>query len=306
MKTKEEKMIENTPLTIFTPTYNRAYILPQLYQSLTAQTVKCFEWLIVDDGSTDDTESLVSAWITEKQIAIRYIKQENGGKMKAHNRGVEETTTELFLCVDSDDWLTENAVKYILDCWEQSSYRNDENCCGMVAYRGKNEKEPIGNSFPEALKLSTLSGLYQQGFRGDTSLIFKTSIIRQHPFPIIGNEKFITEAYVYDQMDLKYQLELLREIIIVCEYLEDGLTQNLVAISFKNPCGYSAYFIQKGNFATSYLTKFSFYIRANCFRREMHKVKMPIVPNNRFLFNAAYPFGLLLRMNKAHKKRRKG
>ncbi len=298
-------MMENASLTIFTPTYNRAYILSQLYDSLIGQTVKYFEWLIVDDGSVDETENLVASWIESGQITIRYIKQANGGKMRAHNRGVVETNTELFLCVDSDDWLPKNAVEMILNHWQYSSCKDDEHCCGMVAYRGKNDVEPIGNVFPHSIETATLSGLYQQGFRGDTSLIFKTSVIRQYPFPIIGNEKFITEAYVYDQIDLKYSLQLLREIIIVCEYREDGLTQNLTAVSFRNPCGYSAYFIQKGNLASAYHAKFAFYIRANCFRKETRKVVMPLQANNLLLYNLAYPFGLMLRIKKVLERLRR-
>ena len=92
-------------MTVFTPTYNRAYILPKLYDSLCQQTVKSFEWLIVDDGSVDNTQELVEKWIEEKKIEIRYFKQANGGKQRAHNLGVEKSKEEIFVCVDSDDYV---------------------------------------------------------------------------------------------------------------------------------------------------------------------------------------------------------
>src|SRR5665647_1656547 len=109
-------------LTIFTPSYNRGYILGQLYHSLLEQTCMDFEWVIVDDGSTDNTKDLVQAWTNEGKLTIRYIYQKNGGKMRAHNTGVLYATTELFLCVDSDDYLVETAVEEILLCWE--AHRN--------------------------------------------------------------------------------------------------------------------------------------------------------------------------------------
>ena len=117
-------------VTVFTPAYNRAYTLGRLYESLLKQTDKRFCWLIVDDGSTDQTEELVSNWIKENRIDIEYYKQENQGKPAAHNTGVELTKTELFTCVDSDDYLTDNAVGEILNAWE----RKTDGCIGILGY----------------------------------------------------------------------------------------------------------------------------------------------------------------------------
>lgn len=291
-------------LTIFTPTYNRAYSLPKLYHSLKEQSNRDFEWLIVDDGSVDETESLVSRWQTEGAVSIRYIRQENGGKMKAHNRGVLETKMPLFVCIDSDDWLIADGVEAILTTWAQEEISKNENLCGMVAYRGKNELKPLGNEFPEGIAKSTLSGLYNVGFEGDTTLVFKTEILREHLFPIIHGEKFITEAYVYDQLDEKYQFFVLPKIITICNYQADGLTRNLDSILFRNPCGYTAYVIQKGNFAKSIKSKFSWYIRANCFRSKIRGVELPVKPNHRFLYHLAYPFGLVLYWKKKRNLKR--
>ncbi len=286
-------------LTVFTPAYNRGYCLSRLYQSLQDQTNKNFQWLIVDDGSTDDTESLVKVWQEENSLSIRYIKQENAGKMKAHNTGVLATETEAFVCIDSDDWLVKDAVEKILVAWEKEEISKREKICGIVAYRGKeDEVTPLGTHFPVGVEKSTLSGLYAQGFEGDSTLILKTEVLKKYLFPIINGEKFITEAYVYDQIDQTYAYCVLPTVITVCKYLEDGLTNNLGKLLFKNPCGYVAYAMQQGNFAKSLKGKFSAYIRANCFRHKTKGVEMPVKPKNKFLYNLAYPFGVLLYFNK--------
>lgn len=280
-------------LTIFTPTYNRAYILPRLYTSLLSQTNLNFEWLIVDDGSTDNTRELITDWIKENKIKIRYFYQKNSGKMKAHNKGVDEATTELFFCVDSDDWLVNDAVNNILYEWASISDDDKKILSGIVAYKGKNINESVGNLFPYGVKIDTLSGLYNKGLTGDTSLIFKTEILRKFKFPIIKDEKFITEAYVYDKIDREYKMWVLPKILTICEYREDGLTKNILKTTFNNPCGYVAYFLQKGNYASSFVDIFKFYIRANAFRRYTKGVNMPVKAKHIFIYLISRPFGWL-------------
>lgn len=285
-------------LTIFTPTYNRAYILPELYRSLKAQTNNDFIWLIVDDGSTDGTGELVKSWIAENVIDIKYYYQENGGKMKAHNFGVQMTETEMFVCVDSDDWIACDSVEKIVAEFDKSDVGKKNELCGIVAYRGKKLNEVIGTEFPANISYDTLSGLYKKGFKGDTVLIFKTDIIRQYPFPIIENEKFITEAYVYDQIDRKYKWHLFPSIITICQYNTDGLTLNLLKYNFKNPCGYVSYFIQKGNFSTSIIETAKAYIRANAFRHMTRGVVLPVMVKYSVIYKITRPFGWILYLRK--------
>lgn len=291
-------------ITVFTPTYNRAYILPQLYDSLKSQTNSRFVWLIVDDGSTDGTDALVAGWKSEGHIVIEYIRQNNAGKMKAHNVGVERTSTELFVCVDSDDWLLSNSIELILEKWNRLSLEERARTAGLIAYRGKTVDTVIGNHFPDGLETSSLSDLYRKGFKGDTTIIFKRDVVKRYPFPIIDGEKFITEAYVFDQIDQTYTYYLIPSILIVCEYRIDGLTRNLLKLLFNNPCGYTAYYIQRANFSRSMKEKLLNYIRANCFRHQIKNKKMPIKPKNRFLYNLTYPAGVLLYLGKrkAYKK----
>ena len=143
-------------LTVFTPTYNRAYTLPKLYESLKRQTSRDFEWLIVDDGSSDGTRKLVEGWIDAEEIDIRYIYQENGGKPSAHNRGAREALGELFICVDSDDYLTDNAVEVIKSAWTDA----DEGKVGIIAYKALASGECVTRIADSEVKSFTLKGGY--------------------------------------------------------------------------------------------------------------------------------------------------
>lgn len=237
-------------ITIFTPTFNRAYILPQLYNSLLQQATNDFTWLIVDDGSTDGTEQLVNSWIAEGKIEISYHKQPNGGKMRAHNKGVRLCNTPLFTCVDSDDYLTENAINRILHFWRQN-YHNEDNICGMIAYRAMvtNDNTPkVIQRFP-SLKYCTMHSLMNEyKHKGETTIVFRTDIIKQYLFPEIEGEKFITEAYIYDQIDQKYQTLLFDQAVVICKYLPDGYTKSRATIYEVAPKGWAMYYNQQSRF----------------------------------------------------------
>lgn len=224
-------------ITIFTPSYNRAYKLSQLYNSLVRQTSKQFIWLIVDDGSTDNTENIIKQCIQENEIKIEYYKQENQGKMIAHNKGVEKCKTELFVCVDSDDYLKEETVETILETYKE--IKDNEKCIGIVSNKIYENGQLVGTKLPSTIKYSTLYDLYEKyKYKGDTMLIFKTDIIKKYEFPKIDGEKFIPETYLYDKLDSEGKLYLLNEGLYVCEYLEDGYTKNIVSIIKNNPKGY--------------------------------------------------------------------
>lgn len=229
--------IEKITLTVFTPTYNRAHTLPVLYESLKRQSSKDFVWLIVDDGSTDNTEDLVRGWIKEGLVIISYDKQQNGGKMKAHNRGAELCETELFVCVDSDDFLTDNAVSAIILKWKD--IRNKRSLSGIIAYKAiknQNGEYKVVCRFPY-LRDAKLYLLYQDGFNGDTTIIFRTEVLKQFQFPIFEDENFISETIMYNQMDRRYDWALMDEALTLCEYMPDGYTQNSKALYNRNPKG---------------------------------------------------------------------
>lgn len=230
-------MVSKKRITVFTPTYNRAYTLNRCYESLKRQTNKSFLWLIVDDGSTDNTEKLVKSWVLERNIEIRYYKQKNGGKQRAHNKGVQLCDTELFICVDSDDYLTNEAIEIFISTWD--SIESKEDISGIVALRGNNKDTPIGTRMPLHIQKSPLCELYNKhGFRGDTALLFRTDILREYPFCVAEGEKFIGEGYVYLQIDQNYSLYVLDKILYICEYLDDGYSANVRKLIKNNPKSY--------------------------------------------------------------------
>lgn len=225
-------------ITIFTPTYNRCIELQRLFDSLENQTNKSFVWLIVNDGSTDDTEETVIRWKEKADFKIVYIKQENKGKSMAHNIGVKNTQTELFTCVDSDDFLSCDAVNNILECWKNVKC----NDIGILARRNvtvvkaKHSNKDIHTTLREARKY----GIY-----GDTMLIYKTDIVKKYQFPYYEGEKFVPENYLYDLLDQEGTLYFLNQILYYGEYLKDGYTQNMAKVLKNNPQGYLAYIYQR-------------------------------------------------------------
>ena len=282
-------------ITVFTPTYNRSRELGRLYNSLVNQTNQSYIWLMVDDGSTDNTEELVKTWKNEDLIQIQYFKQKNMGKSMAHNKGVELTKTELFSCVDSDDYLKENAIEEILKCWRHAM---DDNV-GILAFKGEERKtittlsiRPIGKN---GYVNSTLKNAYANlGLHGDTMLIFKTSVIQRYHFPCIEGEKFVPEAYLYDLIDQDGKLMILEKVLYICEYLEDGYTQNMAALLKRNPRGYEAYIRQRLKFDTKIKDRFLDTIRFVGImlidKENKRIIRDSVYP---ILTVLAYPFGVL-------------
>lgn len=232
-------------ISIITATYNRAYILPQLYKSLlkSQKTYSDFEWVIVDDGSTDDTKDLVEKWIDEKKIKVRYYKQKNGGKMSALNYGIPKTKGEIIIEVDSDDYLNDTDLKTINDNF--SKVENDDSLYGILFRRTFSDKKlDAKNSFPFDEKVSTMFDLYMKSnFDKDACIVFKGDIRRKFSHKLENNEKFVTEARMYNEMDKKYKgLLCINKPIIVSEYLEDGYSKNIEKLFINNPHGYYHYF----------------------------------------------------------------
>ena len=229
-------------LTIFTPTYNRAYILPKLYDSLCEQTCQDFDWLIVDDGSTDHTKELVGDWIKEKKISIRYVCQENGGKMRAYNKAVSLTETELFVCIDSDDQLaSEFVVKDSLAFWdERKNSCLEKKIAGMVSLR----RSLYGKQRLASISYGSLHDICSN-YKGETTIFLLTEILRNYPYPSFEGEIFITDVYIYDRMDEDYFFLFHPYISQKCDYHEDGYTMSYRQLLFKNPRGHREYHAQR-------------------------------------------------------------
>ena len=221
-------------ITIFTPTYNRAYIIRNLYESLCQQTCKDFEWLIVDDGSTDNTRELIQQLQSEDKINIRYIYKKNGGKHTAINRGVKEAIGELFFIVDSDDYVTNDAVEWIKKTAEP--ILNDNKYAGLSGLRITPDGEKIGGGSDfGTINADALAIRYHHHISGDLAEVYKTSILRQYPFPEIDGERFCSEGLIWARIAKKHILRYVYKGIYVCEYLNDGLTYNRVKCRRESP-----------------------------------------------------------------------
>lgn len=224
-------------LTVFTPTYNRAYILNQCYESLVRQSCKDFIWLIIDDGSTDNTKELVEEWMkNDNKFEIRYHYKKNGGMHTGHNAAYELIDTELNVCIDSDDFMPDNAVELIVNFWRE--YGSDK-YSGIVALDVYKNGEVIGCKLPDK-KSTTLSGFYDNGGQGDKKLIYRTEVINKYPsYPEFKGEKFVPLDYKYLLVDQDYELLIMNEAVCVVEYMEDGSSKNMFRQYYKNPRGFS-------------------------------------------------------------------
>ena len=226
--------------TVFTPTFNRKELLEKLYESLQKQTFKDFEWLIVDDGSTDGTKEKVEEFLSEKKLEIKYYFKENGGKQRAYNFATEKANGELFICLDSDDEYVENGLEIILKYWKK--YEKNSDIAGMGYLSTYPNREIIGSSFPEKEMISTQFEIYNKyGVKGDKGLMFRTEIIKKYKFPVFEDEKFITEAVVYNRICEKYKMVYVNEKIEIKEYQEDGLTAKYNNLLLRNPKGQALY-----------------------------------------------------------------
>ena len=225
-------------LTIFTPAYNRAHSLPRTYESLCAQDCKDFIWLIVDDGSTDNTSKLVKEWKgKENGFEIQYIYKENGGMHTAHNTAYENIHTELNVCIDSDDRMPLGAVGKIKKTWElirNSGY------AGIIGLDSDFDGNIIGKGFPNGVIDTTLGGYYAAGGAGDKKLVYRTDVINSVPeYPVFPGEKYVGLAYKYTLIDQKFRLFVLNEILCEVEYQSDGSSKTMWKQYLNNPKGFA-------------------------------------------------------------------
>lgn len=267
-------------LTVFTPTYNRKELLTRAYESLTRQTVKDFEWLIVDDGSVDETDEAVKKWIDDGIIKIRYTYRQNGGKMRAHNTGVGLAAAELFVCLDSDDYFTDTAVEELLGAYDKAlgSTREATDIGGVVAHKGCTGEKLLGDrKFPGA-EYSTLYGLYLKGFRGETTLMYRTELLKRFPFPEIEGEKYVPEDYIYDKIDGICVLAVYPRIVTVCEITGDGYTESVKRLKRENVKAFYLFYEQRAFITPNGLQRLKYLGRYVIFAR---RAKEPLFSGGR-------------------------
>jgi glycosyltransferase involved in cell wall biosynthesis len=224
-------------LSVVTPTYNRAHLLPGLYQSLLRQASERTEWVIVDDGSTDDTPAVVAGFIAEDRLRIQYLRKANGGKHTALNVGIAAVATRLTIIVDSDDELADGAAA-LIETYD-TRYRDRRDLAGFSFLRVRRNGSPLlsGELPADEFTESYIEGRINRGLDGDMAEAFYTDRLQEFPFPEIAGERFIAEDVVWIRMALKYKLVFVNKPIYICEYLPGGLTNAGRAMAIGSPLG---------------------------------------------------------------------
>ena len=224
-------------LTIFTPSYNRAYLLPQLYKSLCNQSNQDFVWLIVDDGSTDDTQSVVTSWQQENKIQIEYIFQANQGMHGAHNTAYDHIRTDFNVCIDSDDFMPDDAVAIIL----RECKNLEGKFAGILGLDANKNEEIIGTAIPESLTTVKLNELYSlHKVKGDKKIVYRTEIVKKYPkYPLYEHERFVPLDYLYLLIDQDYYLKPINEVLCIVEYQLDGSSMNILKQYRNHPNGFA-------------------------------------------------------------------
>ena len=243
-------------ITVFTSTYNRAHLLPRVYESLCKQTFRDFEWVIVDDGSVDDTKSVVDQLTMDngQLISIRYLYQKNSGKHRAINRGVKEARGELFLILDSDDTLPPDSLELINLYYQQ--IKDDASFGGVCGYMAHHDGTIIGHGCDvPVLDTNSIDLRYKYHVVGDMLEVFRTDVLREIPFPDIDGEKFVPEALVWNRIACKYKLRVFHEVVYYRDYLDGGLTDKIVKIRMKSPIASMMTYAELNSYDIPFMSK---------------------------------------------------
>lgn len=243
-------------ITIFTPTYNRAKTISRLYQSLMEQTDNRFEWLIIDDGSTDNTEEIVQSFISEGKLKINYVKRENWGLSQTINQGVELAKGDIFYRIDSDDFATTNAVELIYKNWHL--VEADDKLCGLVFLKQSlvQSQSPYC-PFTENFRTNFFDFHNIYGGKGDMAEVIRTDVFRKYKLPKFEGEMFCPEGIVWNRMAADYDVIYIPQTIYMFEYIEDGLTQNVRRNLRRNAKGVSTFFAE----IFDHKTRLPFYLK---------------------------------------------
>ena len=248
----------NKQITILTATYNRAHLLPDLYASLCRQRSKAFTWFIVDDGSEDNTKELVTGWMQkEHDFELEYHYIQNGGKNRAINYGVKHINTPYTMIVDSDDYLTDDAIEYLTP--KAIEVLKDETIAGISALRGNSENTPLQQPLFGDKDYITANNLERAnyGLERDACEVYKTDILLNHPFEVWKGEKFVSEEIVWNQIALEgLSLRWYNKVTCIVRYQEEGLTKDSFNLLRNNPMGYAAMYNQRITLSKSVKEKF--------------------------------------------------
>lgn len=280
-------------ITIFTPLYNRAHLLQRLYDSLLIEKSILFEWIIVDDGSTDNAQEVINEFIKEAKINIKYVFQQNKGKHIAINNGVHNASGKFFWIVDSDDYLPPHAMQTVIEKYE--TVKNIPNIAVIIGRRNYNDGKIIGDHFEEDLLTTMVDYRFHRKMKGDLSEVVVTDVLRKFPFPDIPQEKFCSESLLWNRLSQNHLMLFFNIGIYTSEYLPDGLTAKITKIRMNSPIYSMMAYSERLHFDIPFLEKIK--ATANFWRFSFHSSKpfkeklqmIPILPSL-----IGFPLGFIL------------
>lgn len=226
-------------ITVFTPTYNRAHIIYLCYESLKKQTVQNFIWMVIDDGSTDNTGELIETWKEEKNpFEIIYVKKENGGLHTGYNTAIEHMTTELSVCIDSDDYMPENAIEIITEIWKKN---RNKDLAGLVGLDYDTEYQIIGAEFPKEEAVDVATFLYNK-LDGDKKYVIRNDLYKEvAPMPVYEGEKNFNPHYMALKISRKNKFLLMNQCLCIVDYQPDGMSANIMKQYVNSPRSFAEY-----------------------------------------------------------------
>lgn len=281
-------------ITVFTTTFNRAYSLPKLYNSLISQTTKDFLWLIVDDGSIDNTQALVQEWITANKIEIQYFKKKNGGMHTGHNAAYQLIDSELNVCVDSDDYMPDNAIELILAKWSDVEDKNG--VAGIIGLDAFINQEVVGTRIPEKLHKGSLADLYSKyGVRGDKKVILRTDIVKQYPqYPEYDQERLVPLGTLYTLIGEDYDFVYSNDVYCIVDYQPDGSSGTIFRQYKQSPRGFAYARKIHIKYAKNIFDKLKGYVHLISSALYAKDISLAFKGVNPILSFLMFPFGVLL------------
>lgn len=255
-------------ITVFTPSYNRKDCIHRCYESLQRQTSYNFEWLIIDDGSTDNTEELIYQWQAEEhRFNIRYCYKENGGLHTGYNKGIELAETELFVCIDSDDWMPDDAIEKIEKMWHEVSDMGYVGIMGIDRYENGN---CVGGKFPEDIyEMYLYEKLTKYKIPGDKKMVHRTDLLKKvAPMPTFPGEKFFNPSYMMYQLDQYGKLYVTNECFCIVDYQPDGMSSNFYKQLRNSPRSFAEtrkLYLNFPNISAAFKLRHSIHYVSNCF-----------------------------------------
>lgn len=281
-------------ITVFTPTYNRAKLLPRLYESLCSQSSKNFIWLIIDDGSSDGTDILVKQWQSENRIEINYQYKENGGMHTGHNLAYRTIKTELNVCIDSDDYMPKDAIELILKTWE--AVIDKTFIAGIIGLDADKDGKIIGTKIPQHLNQGILHDLYyKHNVTGDKKVVLRTDIVSKYPaYPEYEGEKLVPLGILYLMIGKDYIFQYSNDIYCIVEYQEGGSSDSILRQYKQSPKGFAYSRKIQIKYNKGIKKQLSFYthlISSSIYAKDVSIAFKDVNPLKSLLM---FPFGLLL------------